>query len=403
MKYKIPENWSIMKFEDLVEINPESMPESTDPKTELFYIDLSSVKTGKIDYPSEPMIFKEAPSRARRIVKDKDILMATVRPNLKGFGLFENNSDNLFIASTGFAVLRASKCNGDYIYQSLYSHFIEKQIENMVVGSNYPALNNSDVASLRIAIPSDIREQQKIAEILSKWDQAIEKLEKLIELKGKSFQYLSEGLTQMILEEPSTKFHSLSSLGNTLSGLNGKNKDDFGSGKPYITYLNVFKNHQINIEDVGFVRINLGEKQNKVAYGDIIFTTSSETPNEVGMTSVVIDEIIDCHLNSFCFIFRLNSFDVLDPNFASYFFRSCYMRNLIMKLAQGSTRFNLSKEGLMKLEIPIPPKDTQKKLIEVYSAAIKEQLLLKQMLSNLKIQKQGLMQKLLTGKVRVKV
>src|SRR5690606_1341525 len=147
----------------------------------------------------------------------------------------------------------------------------------------------------------------------------------------------------------------LGELGGTYSGLSGKNKDDFGEGFPYIPYKNIFQNSIIDISFVGFVKIKPNESQNKVKFGDLFFTTSSETANEVGMCSVLLEEVEDVYLNSFCFGFRFNDFKLIDPKFSSYHFRGEKVRKRITILAQGSTRFNLSKSELQKLQIPIPP------------------------------------------------
>ncbi|MDR6921089.1 restriction endonuclease S subunit, partial [Chryseobacterium sp. 2987] len=91
----------------------------------------------------------------------------------------------------------------------------------------------------------------------------------------------------------------LGEIGETYSGLSGKTKEDFGTGKPYIQYKQVFDNSKIDISRFDYVRINETENQNRVKYGDILFTTSSETPEEIGMSSVLLDEIDELYLNSF--------------------------------------------------------------------------------------------------------
>src|SRR5690606_3198219 len=94
--------------------------------------------------------------------------------------------------------------------------------------------------------------------------------------------------------------------------------------------------------------------QNRVQYGDIFFTTSSETILEVGFASVLLAEVGEMYLNSFCFGYRLNSFDILDPNFAQYLFRNDELRRKIVRLGQGSTRYNISKVQLMKIDTLLP-------------------------------------------------
>lgn len=158
----------------------------------------------------------------------------------------------------------------------------------------------------------------------------------------------------------------LGDLGYTYPGLSGKSKEDFGSGKPYIPYLNIFTNAKIKKSFLEYVDIKPSDKQNKVQKGDLFFTTSSETVEEVGMTSVLLDEIGEAYLNSFCFGFRLYNFNVLLPEFAAYLFRSEEVRKKISLFGQGSTRYNLPKTQLFdKLYLNIPVKYRQQKIYDI--------------------------------------
>ena len=92
---------------------------------------------------------------------------------------------------------------------------------------------------------------------------------------------------------------TLGKIGETFNGLTGKSGSDFGQGSPYLTYKSIFDNSRIDLSRVEYVTITDAERkkhtQNEVQYGDIFFTTSSETPDEVGMTSVLLDEVNDCY------------------------------------------------------------------------------------------------------------
>jgi len=136
----------------------------------------------------------DAPSRARRKVKKGDVLFSTVRPNLEGYARINGQVNNL-IASTGFAVLSPKEITDtDFIYQYLYSYDIKRQIYALVVGSNYPAVNSSDVANLKFSIPKSTSERQAIAALFSTWDEAIEKTERLIQVKEKQLRQMSRWL-----------------------------------------------------------------------------------------------------------------------------------------------------------------------------------------------------------------
>ena len=161
---------------------------------------------------------------------------------------------------------------------------------------------------------------------------------------------------------------TLGDLGSTFSGLSGKSSKDFGEGAEFLNYMQVFKNTLSNKEQAGFVKISEGEKQTQVKFGDIIFTTSSETPEEIGMTSVFLEQDWFPYLNSFCFGIRPYDFNDLSPEFANYLFRGEKFRSSIKPLAQGSTRYNLSKENLKKLKIDFPPLPEQKKIASILTS-----------------------------------
>lgn len=188
-------------------------------------------------------------------------------------------------------------------------------------------------------------------------------------------------------------------LGYTYNGLSGKTKDDFGeNGKPYIPYTNIFANNAVDVTDFEYVDIKKGEKQNEVKYGDILFTTSSETIEEVGMSSVFLENLGGIYLNSFCFGFRLFDFKKINPEFARYLFREEKIRYSISLLGQGSTRYNLSKTRLKKdLEIIIPSEiDEQLKIAEILNKVDEAILQTEQLIAKYGRIKTGLTQDLLT-------
>ena len=202
-------------------------------------------------------------------------------------------------------------------------------------------------------------------------------------------------------EFPEWEVNSLKQLGETYGGLSGKSKDDFGDGKKYVQYLQVFESSRVKLENCGFVRILESEKQHRVFKGDVLFTVSSETRDEVGISSVVLDDIDELYLNSFCFGLRLES-NELSPDFARYLFRNHEFRREIFRLSQGSTRFNLSKKAMMGISLFVPHQQEQQKISNFLSPIDTriEQLVEKRSL--FERFKKGLMQKFFNQEIRFK-
>ena len=123
-------------------------------------------------------------------------------------------------------------------------------------------------------------------------------------------------------------FESLENLGSTYGGLTGKRKADFKEGNArFITYKDIFSNISVDLKSNNFVRVTSGERQNCLEDGDTLFTGSSETLSEVGMSSVVAatpsEEVF---LNSFCFGYRFKNKALVLPGFSKYLFRSNSVR-----------------------------------------------------------------------------
>ncbi|WP_374757672.1 restriction endonuclease subunit S [Staphylococcus sp. 17KM0847] len=186
----------------------------------------------------------------------------------------------------------------------------------------------------------------------------------------------------------------LGNLGTTFTGLSGKTKEDFGHGDAkFITYMNVFKNTIAKLEMTTKVDVKDNERQSKVEYKDILFTTSSETPNEAGMSSIWLYKSENMYLNSFCFGFKVNYKDI-EPIYLARYLRSEDMRKRITVLSQGSTRFNISKREMMQLTIDFPIIEEQIKIVKFldkFEVLIEKQ---DQKINGLQNRKKGLLQKM---------
>ena len=163
----IGQPWREVRLGEIAEVDRQNLGSKIEPDFEFEYISLSNVKPGRIIGPLEKLRFADAPSRAQRFVKEGDILISTVRPNLQGFAMVDIDHRQC-IASTGFTVVTSKTfVDGSYLFHFLFSYHMKAQLHALVVGSNYPSINSSDVINLRILTPS-LSEQRKLAGLFNK-------------------------------------------------------------------------------------------------------------------------------------------------------------------------------------------------------------------------------------------
>lgn len=146
---EVPKGWGVEKLGDVSDLNPESL--STDYVGEIEYINISGVNEGVIN-ETEIHDFKEAPSRARRIVKSGDVIWSNVRPNLKAYSLIVNPKSKT-IASTGFTVIRPRVLSASYLYNYTTTDDFITYLINSTEGSAYPAVKVSDFKRHKIIVP----------------------------------------------------------------------------------------------------------------------------------------------------------------------------------------------------------------------------------------------------------
>ena len=251
-----------------------------------------------------------------------------------------------------------TKQNKKFI-ESVWNKHVSKILRKYLQGGQ-GNLSADIVKGISFSFPK-IAEQVRIANLVSLLDERISTQNKIIDKLQSLIKGLNDSLYAQYGGEVLTSF---ANLGTSYSGLSGKSAQDFGSGKPFITYLNVYSNNVINEKDFQLVAIKDNEKQNVAEYGDVLFTLSSETPEEVGIGSVYLgkDEVF---LNSFCFGIHITNTEMAFPPYLSYYVSSTPFRKFIYPYAQGSTRFNLCKADFEKASIKLPSLENQKCIYSV--------------------------------------
>ena len=403
----IPEDWELKKLGKVGEIDKKSLNSNTDKEYEFDYISLSDVDSDQFSIKTSKQKFKNAPSRARRIVKKGDVLLSTVRPNLEGFTIIRDEVKDL-IASTGFAVITSkNELHNEYLFNFLFSNIIKRQFHKLLVGSNYPAINSSDVKNLKIPLPP-LSEQKKIADCLSTWDVAIEKQNALInaltDRKKALMQQLLTGKKRLPGFSDEWKEVKLGSICENFQNGNAFSAKDYKkTGIPIVTMGNInlggyfyFSESKSNfwIEDKSLERYEIKK-------GDLIIAMTDVTPekNLIGLTSIIdIDRIFYLNQRVGHIILKPK---LADTDFIFYLSQNSYWRNQCKAFATLGVQANLGTNDIKNINIKLPSLSEQTAIAAILATADRELQLQKEKLAQLQIQKKGLMQVLLTGKKRL--
>lgn len=396
---QVPKGWEVIEFCNIVNLrNKKYIPNQND-NIKCIELECIEKENGNLLY----YINSNTQKSTKNYFYKNDVLYGKLRPYLKKY--FYATFDG--VCSTEIWVFNATnKIDSYYLFLIIQSNKFN-QYTNISTGTRMPRADWNIVSNMPILLPP-LEEQKKIAEILSLWDKAIEQTKELIAYKEKQ----KKGLMQALLTGKKRlngftdewKTTKLGEVAETYGGLTNKTKKDFGNrGSKYISYLEIYQNYYLKKPTNNYVLVKDNETQTELEYGDILFTLSSETPEEVGISCAILFEPKEkILLNSFSFCLRLKENNILYPLFSAYIFRAKHIRKLVNKLAQGATRYNLSKASFLKLNITIPTSlDEQKAIADILLKVDEEIELLNKQLYLYTEQKKGLMQNLLTGKVRV--
>lgn len=303
--------------------------------------------------------------------------------------LIENDISNA--TYSGFCikgVLKSGKTTSKYILKNIESGFLKEKLKHENRGTNISNLNQEILNSLEIKLPT-LNEQDKIIETLNVWDSAIEKTEKLIEKKEALLNWyakriLISGKTAKVLFSDLFK---LSSEKNTLN----QSYPALSVTKDGVVFQEEYFNKRVASEDTSNYLI---ARRNTFVFSGLNFWMGSvdlQTLTDVGIISPAYK------------VFTINS-DLISYEYAHFLIRSNYMKRLLMDssiVGASIVRRNLDMDNLLNSAIELPTLEQQSKIVEQLSIIQKDIELNKMLLKQYKLQKQGLMQKLLTGEWRI--
>ena len=369
-KLRFPEfsgEWEEKRLDSLSLINPKpgDLPEV------FSYIDLESVKNGVL--LQEKIIKKEeAPSRAQRLLEEKDILFQTVRPYQRNNYFF--NSKSPTVASTGYAQFRVNKNNyPSFLYQYLYTNNFVKNVLDRCSGTSFPAISTNDLLEICLHIPS-LPEQQKIADFLSNVDSIITAETKILNTLQKKKKALMQKLfTQQLRfksddgkDFPAWEEKKLGDVCNVLSGKRvpkGNKLTSVNTGLKYITVSDMGDKFVSN-KDIKYItqEIETKIKKYKVITGDIIISVAGT----LGKVNIITEEFNNANLTENCD--KLTEFKGCITEYLFYFLQSEKFLDEINRIKTSSAQPKLALDRLRIFVIPIPIIEEQQKIADCLSS-----------------------------------
>ena len=376
--------WETKRLGEISDINPQNFSSNTNPDYKFNYITLEQVDSGKLLGYSEE-VFRTAPSRAQRILRNGDVLMSTVRPNLMAHLFFHGQVPNA-VCSTGFAVLRAKHDSSDpyFLFSQLFSEGVNDQIDKILSGSNYPAINSRDVKLIEIPCPPQVSEQRAIAEVLSDVDGLLNALEALIAkkraIKQATMQQLLTGKTRLPGFSGAWQEMQVGNLFEAKAGgdiVQSRYSAVQDNRYPYPIYAN-------GLEQQGL-------------YG---FSNYAEEP--VGAITVTARGTLGQAFYRDTPFVAIGRLLVLKPKVSLDACFFCEYINYGIHFAVESTGVpQLTAPQISRYQLPVPTEPEQRAIAAVLSDMDAEITALEQRRDKTLAIKQGMMQQLLTGRVRL--
>lgn len=373
--------------------------------------DIAHIKTGsrnnqdKIDDGKYPFFVRSAiVERINSYTFEGEAILVPGEGNIGNIFHYINGRFDVHQRVYKISRFSADVC-GKFIYYNMVSCFGAHAMIN-TVKATVDSLRLPTFKMFALSLPSDVAEQRAIAEALSDVDGLLAALEALIAkkqaIKKAAMQQLLTGKTRLPGFSREWERTSMGQIGSCYGGLSGKGKRDFGRGSAcYVTFLGVLENVILGTRHVDYVHIAPNESQNRVFKGDLLFNSTSETPGDLAMGAVMHEQISNLYLNSFCFGFRIHNKNKYHPLFLAYFFRGSVGRTIMNGLAQGATRYNMSKSQFATLELFTPAYAEQAAIATILFDMDAEIAALEQRRDKARAVKQGMMQQLLTGRVRL--
>ena len=394
--------WKECKLREHVLINARSIDKYY-PYKEIEYLDTGSITEGKID-SWQNFNLKDAPSRARRIVKDNDIVLSMVRPIQRHYGFISKTKPNS-VVSTGFVVLTAKdSIEPFYLYSFLTQDDITEYLDVVAEGSTsaYPAFTPDVVEKLPILLPP-LSEQRAIAGVLSSLDDKID----LLHRQNKTLEGMAETIfRQWFLEEENNReIVCLKDYVNCINGVSYKSSELNPSKNALVTLKSFNRHGGFSID--GFKEFTGNYKEQQVVLeGDLVVahTDITQEADVLGNPALTISSPYhETLVISMDLVKVVPKVDWLSTEFLYFLMRSREFKHHCLGCANGTTVLHLNKEAIPTFEFSTPDKGKVIEFSEQAKKLIQQVFIQHKQLRTLNQLRDTLLPKLMTGEVRVKL
>jgi type I restriction enzyme S subunit len=396
--------WEIKQLGDVL-VKTEMVDPTKYPDQEFIYLDVSSVnKETKEIEGATVLLGKDAPSRARKLVRTGDVIFATVRPTHSRVALIKEEYDGQ-VCSTGYFVLRGKEnIDTKYLYYFLLTEEYNKQMEKLQKGASYPAVTDAEVRSVFLQHPKSLPEQQRIVSILDKTFAAIAKAKANAEQNLKNAKELFESYMQGVFEDGNWEEQVLGKLcilitkGSSPRWQGIKYVDE--PGILFVTSENVGEGKML-LNERKYVeeKFNLKDKKSILNKGDVLTNIVGAS---IGRTAIYdIDDV--ANINQAVCILRCNPELILN-SYLMNLLNSPFLIKILHDNEVNTARANLSLGFFSKLRIPCPTIQKQQTIVrqldDLRAETQKLEAVYQKKITDLEELKKSILQKAFAGELK---
>lgn len=286
----------------------------------------------------------------------------TIVVNTGGIGGVKYCNEDFWCSDGSFWIGHSALLNDKYVYYYLSPK--ENYFASQKRVGGVPTIDRSTVENVEIPVPP-LPVQEEIVRILDAFTELQAELQAELQKRKQQYNFYRDNLLTNYTSEQNVKEYCLGELFEFKNGLNAS-KEQFGHGKPIVNYVNVYKKNSIVSSDLtGRVELEASAiERYRVKRGDVFFTRTSETREEVGFASVLLENIEDCVFSGFVLRARPIT-NVILPEFCKYCFATYKIRKQIIQSSTLTTRALTNGASLSKVKIMIPSIAEQQRIVSI--------------------------------------